>query len=56
MKKGPNTGSHFLGCEDYPKCRFSKDIPQHSPNEPSFLFLKIIIGLIVVFTIYNIIE
>lgn len=25
-KKGPNTGSKFLGCENYPKCRFTKDV------------------------------
>jgi len=25
-KKGPNAGSSFLGCENFPKCRFSKDI------------------------------
>ena len=25
-KKGPNSGSEFLGCERYPKCRFTKDI------------------------------
>lgn len=23
-KKGPNAGSKFLGCENYPKCRFTK--------------------------------
>ena len=23
-KKGPNAGSTFLGCENYPKCRFTK--------------------------------
>jgi restriction system protein len=25
-KKGPNAGSKFLGCESYPKCRFTKNI------------------------------
>jgi len=25
-KKGPNAGSKFLGCESYPRCRFSKDV------------------------------
>jgi len=25
-KKGPNAGSKFLGCEDYPKCRFTKNV------------------------------
>ena len=25
-KKGPNAGSKFLGCENYPQCRFTKDI------------------------------
>jgi predicted RNA-binding Zn-ribbon protein involved in translation (DUF1610 family) len=25
-KKGPNAGTKFLGCENYPKCRFTKDI------------------------------
>lgn len=24
-KKGPNAGSKFLGCENYPKCRFTKN-------------------------------
>ena len=24
-KKGPNAGSKFLGCENYPRCRFSKN-------------------------------
>lgn len=24
-KKGPNAGSSFLGCESYPKCKFTKD-------------------------------
>jgi ssDNA-binding Zn-finger/Zn-ribbon topoisomerase 1 len=24
-KKGPKTGSKFLGCEKYPKCRFTKN-------------------------------
>lgn len=26
VKNGPNKGSQFLGCESYPKCRFTKDI------------------------------
>lgn len=56
VKKGPKTGSQFLGCEDYPKCRFSKDIPKITLNEPSFLFLKIIIALIFILTIYNVLE
>ncbi|MGF1584332.1 MAG: NERD domain-containing protein [Bacteroidales bacterium] len=25
VKKGPNIGSRFLGCDSYPKCRFSKN-------------------------------
>ena len=25
-KKGPNAGSKFLGCENYPRCRFTKRI------------------------------
>jgi len=25
-KKGPNVGSKFLGCEGYPKCRFTKNV------------------------------
>ena len=25
VKKGPNVGSRFLGCESYPKCRFTKN-------------------------------
>ncbi|MFH5834217.1 NERD domain-containing protein [Halalkalibaculum sp. DA384] len=25
-KKGPNAGTKFLGCENYPKCRFTKEI------------------------------
>lgn len=25
-KKGPNAGTKFLGCENYPKCKFTKDI------------------------------
>lgn len=24
-KKGPNAGSKFLGCKDYPRCRFTKN-------------------------------
>jgi hypothetical protein len=24
-KKGPNAGSKFLGCENYPKCRFTRN-------------------------------
>lgn len=24
-RKGPNAGSKFLGCEDYPRCRFTKN-------------------------------
>jgi len=24
-KKGPNAGSKFLGCENYPRCRFTRD-------------------------------
>ncbi|MBK8202607.1 MAG: topoisomerase DNA-binding C4 zinc finger domain-containing protein [Bdellovibrionales bacterium] len=23
-KKGPNAGSKFLGCETYPRCRFTR--------------------------------
>lgn len=26
-RKGPNAGSEFLGCGKYPKCRFTKPIP-----------------------------
>ena len=29
-KKGPNAGSRFLGCEDYPKCRFTMSGRGHS--------------------------
>jgi predicted RNA-binding Zn-ribbon protein involved in translation (DUF1610 family) len=25
-KKGPNAGSAFLGCEDFPQCRFTKNL------------------------------
>jgi len=25
-KKGPNAGSRFLGCENYPKCRFTRNL------------------------------
>ncbi len=25
-KKGPNAGSKFLGCENYPRCRFTKKV------------------------------
>ena len=25
-KKGPNAGSNFLGCSNYPKCRFTKNV------------------------------
>jgi len=25
VKNGPNKGSQFLGCDSYPKCRFTKD-------------------------------
>lgn len=25
-RKGPNTGSSFLGCSNYPRCRFTKNI------------------------------
>ncbi len=25
-KKGPNAGSKFLGCESYPRCRFTKNV------------------------------
>ena len=25
-KKGPNAGSRFLGCENYPQCRFTKNV------------------------------
>lgn len=25
-KKGPNAGSKFLGCENFPQCRFTKDL------------------------------
>ena len=24
-RNGPNAGSKFLGCENYPKCRFTKN-------------------------------
>ena len=52
VKKGPNVGSHFLGCEDYPKCRFSKDIPQQAENDPTYPWLKVIIVFIVIFIFY----
>jgi restriction system protein len=26
VKKGPNVGSMFLGCESFPKCRFSRNV------------------------------
>ncbi len=26
VKKGPNVGSRFLGCENYPTCRFTRDV------------------------------
>jgi len=27
VKNGANAGSQFLGCEDYPRCRFTRDLP-----------------------------
>ena len=52
VKKGPIAGSHFLGCEDYPKCRFSKKIVQQDQKEPTSTFVKISILLVVIFIIY----
>ena len=56
VKKGQNVGSKFLGCEDYPKCRFSKDIPQYTQNEQtnswfkvSWLKVSIVLALIFIF-------
>jgi len=54
VKKGPKAGSQFLGCEDYPKCRFSKDIPQQAENELIYPWLKLIIVFIVIFIFYYI--
>ncbi|MFL2820842.1 MAG: hypothetical protein EVA21_06305 [Alphaproteobacteria bacterium] len=59
VKKGANIGSKFLGCEDYPRCRFSKDIPQHTQNEQTnswfrVSWLKVSIVLILIFIFYYI--
>ena len=54
VKKGENVGSKFLGCEDYPKCRFSRDIPKPNQNDPiySWLKLSLILLVIVIFLYY----
>ena len=61
VKKGQNVGSKFLGCEDYPKCRFSKDIPQYTQNEETnswfkVSWLKVSIVLALIFTFYYITD
>ena len=59
VKKGENVGSKFLGCEDYPRCRFSRDIPQYTQKEQTnswfkVSWLKVSIVLVLIFIFYYI--
>ena len=61
VKKGPKANSQFLGCEDYPRCRFSRDIPQHTQNELSYprfklSWFKVGIVLVLIFIFYYITD
>ena len=53
VKIGSNKGSQFLGCADYPKCRFTKEIPKtYNQKEPPFLLNKLMILIIIICVIY----
>ena len=53
VKIGSNKGSQFLGCADYPKCRFTKEIPMtYNQKEPPFLLNKLMILIIIICVIY----
>ena len=47
VKQGPRTGSHFLGCNSYTKCHFTKDI-QKVNNRKGVPVLAIFISILIV--------
>ena len=57
IRKGPNSGSKFLGCDAYPKCRYSRDLP-HTETEdkkPSWFapfVMKIAVICLIVIAMY----
>ena len=48
VKQGERKGSQFLGCSNYPRCRFTKDIEQESGSSwnGKIIVILIIIGII----------
>jgi len=51
-KRGINVGSRFLGCKEYPKCRFTRDLPiPNSPKIESNKFAAFVVKTIVICSI-----
>jgi len=51
-KRGINVGSRFLGCKEYPKCRFTRDLPiPNSPKIESNKFDAFVVKTIVICSI-----
>lgn len=56
-RKGPNSGSNFLGCGAYPKCRYSRNLPHTEivEKKPSWFapfVMKIAVICLIVMAMY----
>jgi len=54
VKQGPRTGSKFLGCSSYPKCRFTKDIQvPHEKSSPISIWVVIFVLVVILVLLTN---
>lgn len=53
VKHGPRTGSQFLGCSGYPKCRFSKQIQiSHEKGSPVNIWIVVLVVIVLIELLY----
>ena len=54
VKQGPRTGSQFLGCSSYPKCKFSKQIQNnYEKGNPINIWIVIIVVIVLIGLLSN---
>ena len=53
VKQGPRTGSQFLGCSSYPKCKFSKQIQiTNEKKNPINIWIVILVVIVLIVLLY----
>ena len=54
VKQGSRTGNRFLGCSNYPKCKFSKDIQvSYEERKPTGIWIVILVVIVLIVLLSN---